>query len=202
MPEAPALREFAEEWGHRAGLKPLFILIGGAAGSGKSSLASRLCHEIPTLTQITTSIIRTVLRATQPDTPWLAQHTYDLESTDDFLLQARPVMDCINQLARFAVTERVLYVIEGSTIVPGLFSPPQDVNPVELYLQVSYTDTHRRMLGGPTHDRSLTDLQFERCRKLQEFLAAEAERCGVPMVEYDQGWDCAVQLLERALTEA
>jgi 2-phosphoglycerate kinase len=195
----PIVEQFAEQWGHTAGLKPLVIAIGGAAGVGKSTVAAQLQEGIPSLTVICTSLIQTILRAIQPDTPLLWSHTYDLDAIEDYVARCRPIMACINQVAAFATTERQLYVFEGSSIVPGLFVAPEEVSTVELYLQVTDAELHRRMLGGPTHDRALTDAQFSRCRRIQEFIGEEAARLGKTFVEYDRGTQAALQLIQDTL---
>ena len=165
-------------------------------------MAQELCKRIPFLTVVCTSLIQTILRATQPSTRLLWFHTYDLESTDDYLARCRPIMACINQLAAFATTERQLYVFEGSSIVPGLLvAPEDDVNAIELYLRVTDSAQHRRMLGGPTHDRAMTDAQFDRCRLIQAFIGEEARRLGKVFVEFDEGVETAMRLIEESLEE-
>jgi len=198
----PRVERFNEGWGHTPGLKPLVIAIGGAAGVGKSTVAAQLQQQIPALTVICTSLIQTILRATQPDTPLLWSHTYDLDAIEDYVARCRPIMACINQVAAFATTERQLYVFEGSSIVPGLLVAPEEVNTIELYLQVADAEQHRRMLGGPTHDRALTDAQFSRCRRIQHFIGEEAARLGKTFVEFDQGTKAAMQLIEETLSDA
>ena len=63
-------------------------------------------------------------------------------------------MACVNRLAAFATTERRLYVFEGSSIVPGLLVAPEAVNAIELYLQVTDAEQHRRCWADrPTTER-------------------------------------------------
>ena len=162
-------------------------------------MAAELCNRIPFLTVVCTSLIQTILRTTQPTTRLLWSHTYDLESTDDYVARCRPIMDCVNQLSAFASSERQLYVFEGSSIVPGLLAAPERVNTIELYLRVTDADEHRRMLGGPTHDRALTEAQFDRCRRIQGFIGEEAQRLDKAFVEFDEGTETAMRLIERSL---
>lgn len=194
-----SLHRFNELWGRSADVRPLFIAIGGAAGVGKSHLAAQLCQRIPALTTICTSLIQIVLRATQPHNALLGSHTYDLESIEDYVARCRPIMACINQLMRFAPSERQLYVVEGSSVIPGHLSPTDQVSAVEIYVRVSDPETHRRMLGGPTHDRTLAEIQFRRCRLIQDFIAAEAAKLGQPVVEFDRALVTALELIEETL---
>src|SRR5713226_9660335 len=154
----PNLDRFSQRWGQGVGLQPLFILMGGAAGVGKSHLAARLCEEIPSLTAISTTLIRMVMRALQPEpsTPLINLHTYDVDLPEQLLARSRPIMACVNRLAEFTESERQLFVVEGSSIFPGLFEPTPHVKSLELYLRVRDAGIHRSMLGGSTHDRSLT----------------------------------------------
>jgi 2-phosphoglycerate kinase len=111
-------------------------------------------------------------------------------------------MACIDQLVAFAASERQLYVIEGSNVVPGLLSPHGNVAVVELYLRVTDAETHRRMLGGPTHDRTLNDAEFRRCRQIQDFVEAEAAKRGSVVAEFDEGVDAVEELIEKAIEAA
>lgn len=193
------LERFNERWGKAGDLKPFFIVIGGAAGVGKSSLAACLREQIPALIPISTSIIQTVLRATQAGIPWLEYHTYDLDSIEHYLERCRPIMDCTNLLSKFASTERQLYAIEGSSIVPSQLATSVEVNTIELYMRVTDPALHRAMLGGETHDRTLTEAQFRRCRAIQDFIGDEAERLGRIYVEFDDGLRTALRLIDEAL---
>jgi 2-phosphoglycerate kinase len=130
------------------------------------------------------------------------RHTYDLESLGQFVDQSRPIMACIDQLAGFAASERQLYVIEGSNIVPGLLSRHDNVSVVEVYLRVSDPQMHRTMLGGPTHDRSLSDAQFTRCREIQSFVVEEASKRGTTVAEFDEGMDTLELLVENAIEQS
>lgn len=199
MVEASHLDRFNRRWGHGAGLRPLFIVIGGAAGAGKSHLAAQLSRRIPALTTICTSLIQVILRSSQPEDSLLYSHTYDLESIDEYVERCRPIMDSINQLVRFAPSERQLYAVEGSSIIPSLLVADERISPVEIYLRVSDPETHRQMLGGPTHDRALSDTQFRRCRLIQDYVTREAAALGRPVVEYDQALDTAIGLIEESL---
>jgi 2-phosphoglycerate kinase len=199
--EYPRLQWFNDHWGHVPDLRPLVIAIGGAAGVGKSSVAAQLAQRIPALTVICTSLIQTILRVAQPSTPLLWQHTYDL-SNEDYVARCRPIMACINELTAFTTSERQLYVFEGSSIVPGLFAAPEEVNAIELYMRVTDAEQHRKMLGGPSHDRMLTDAQFERCRRIQEHISGEAARLGKVSVEFGEGTEMALRLIEESVGEA
>ncbi|MSQ23118.1 MAG: hypothetical protein EXR58_00980 [Chloroflexi bacterium] len=194
-----SLSAFNAAWGDSPDLAPLFVVVGGAAGTGKSTVAGELSAQIPGLTVVSTALIRTVLRATRSNGLWLDAHTYDLPSVEAFVEQSRPIMAAINELARFARSERQLFAVEGSSLVPGLFSEPVGVTAIELYLAVSDPDQHRMMLGGPTHARKLSERQFGRCRVLQDFIIAEAAQQSRIVVEFDAGLDVALALVEDRL---
>src|SRR4051812_8392750 len=101
LAEGEWLQRFRERWGHSTEIKPLFVVIGGAAGTGKSHLAAQLSERLPPVTVICTSLIQVILRTTQPEGSILFSHTYDLD-IDKYVERCRPIMDSINQLMRFA----------------------------------------------------------------------------------------------------
>src|SRR5207253_1241679 len=122
-------------------------------------------------------------------------HTFDLESVGAFLEQAEPVAAMVNQLVRFARSEKQHTLIEGSNLVPGRFPPVDGVALVEVYLNVRDPEQHRRMLGGPTHNRALSERQVRNCRMLQEYVLGEAARCGRPVFEYTEAHVRTVELI-------
>jgi 2-phosphoglycerate kinase len=194
----PAIQRLRDGWGTGAGLQPVAVLIGGAAGVGKSTLAGKLQARMPELEIISTAILRLALRTVQPGNELLAQHTYDLGSIDAFVRQSRLVMDCVNQLLTFVRSERQLLIVEGSNLLPGRASA-SGVIVVEAYLREADAGKHARMLGGPTHDRALPDESFRMCRQIQDYVAAEAEARRRAVLDTEEAEAGVLALIEETL---
>jgi hypothetical protein len=118
--------------------------------------------------------------------PALFRHTFDLEDAAALLEQAQPITEVVNQLIRFAASERQHWLIEGSSLVPGEYPPVPGVLLVEVYLKVSDAARHTRMMGGPTHNRTLSPAQVANCRRLHDFLIDRAASRGRPAFEYSE----------------
>src|SRR5437868_1765923 len=95
-----ALTRFIALWEQGRVTTPLFILVGGAAGVGKSTLASDLARSIPHLNTVSTSVLRAAARVFVPEeeNPALFRHTFDLATATDLIEQARPITRVVNQL--------------------------------------------------------------------------------------------------------
>lgn len=175
---------FAEAWKEGSITKPTVVLIGGYAGTGKSTLAASLSQNIG-YTQITpTGIIRSIAQTqtTPQENPALFMSTYDLHtlygsSTEQiataFKEQCTPITNSINSLLSFLATEKQHLIIEGNHILPWERYSHPDCNIIELYLYVDDADQHRAMLGGPTHNRTIDSEQFRTARKIHDMLHTE-----------------------------
>ena len=190
---------FNHLWASGCQVQPLVVVVGGTAGVGKSTLARALTQFVPAFYVIPTSLIRTLLRATQPGDPLHFQHTYEL-TLEEFVRQSRAVMSIVQQLIAFTRTEKQLYVIEGSNVIPGVLGDVNGVDLVEVYLEVPSQSRHRTMVAGPTHNRALGEAEFAACRAIQSFLVGEARARGKPVLDSDRALACTMSLLEERLS--
>jgi 2-phosphoglycerate kinase len=187
--------------------RPLIILIGGTAGTGKSTLATSVAHRLGITRLTATDMIRHVLRAffaeeVMPDvhrSSFEARSAVRLpEAHDDldllgFRLQAEHVVSGVRAIIERAIIERTPLVLEGVHLVPGLV--PHDLLEQALVVQVVLVvpdeETHRShfemradaQARGPV--RRYTD-QLATIRKLQDYLAERARQEGVPVIRNDQ----------------
>lgn len=196
-----ALARFNQRWLEGKVTTPLVLIIGGAAGVGKSTLAAQLLADIPHATVVSTSTLRAAARVfiAEAENPALYQHTFDLGNTRDFLAQAAPISRIVNQMVAFLESEKQHTAIEGSNLVPGSFQAHAGVILVEIYLKVSDAAQHARMLGGPTHNRQLSAAQIENCRMVQEFVVERAHKLRKPVMEYAEAHERALALIEQAI---
>ncbi len=166
--------------------KPI-ILIGGASGCGKTTLARRLCHALEIDHRLSTGFIREILRDQTSSQEFPALFTYTFEAPD-------PVQDLVEQseiLARYvrvcihrAVEEGSSLIIEGNHLIPALYHAID----CDLYLILAAPalQEHYRRLTGKSHARrSLTRADLARARVIADYLEREAAAFGLPYMSYD-----------------
>lgn len=184
---------------------PIIMLIGGATGSGKSTVATQVAHRLG-ITRITsTDLIRQVMRAFfSPELmPVLHHSSFDvpvagqlLDVDHDlgllgFLEQARQVCVGAQAILERAERERMSTLIEGVHLVPGLLQKLDFTRcaVVEVVVYIEDSETHQshftmRSLqtdGSRPVDHYLRN--FARIRDTQDYLVQQASRRGVPVIE-------------------
>jgi 2-phosphoglycerate kinase len=210
----PYIEKFNRLWEKGEITTPLLILIGGYAGTGKSTLVDNIDKRIRHLYVAPTGNIRAILRMfiSESDNPALYKPTYDLDSlpTDspsekpeiaNFILQVKPIADCISQIAKFIAVERQNHIIDGNHVLPWMIQIPEGVISIVIMSQVSNEATHRKMIGGPSHNRTLTEEQFQTGRRIQEFIVQQARQHGIDVFEYYELVDRSLEKINAVLKE-
>jgi 2-phosphoglycerate kinase len=187
---------------------PIIMLIGGTAGSGKSTVAQQVAARLGITRVTSTDLIRQVMRAffSPALMPVLHHSSFDvpvggLALPGDaaghdlgllgFLEQSRQVCVGTNAILERSERERVSTLIEGVHLVPGLLEPV-DVSRSAVIDTVVYIEdeqTHRShftMRGMQTDGSRPVDhylRSFDRIRQIQDYLVEQADRRGVPVLE-------------------
>ncbi len=201
---------------------PLFILIGGATGVGKSTLAAELAYRLNVPRIVSSDATRQALRslinpALSPmlhSSSYAAWHTERLpgeakEAKPKRVLRAFNVQAKQINKALFAVLERyskegLSVVMEGVHLVPGLLALEalENANVVELVLAQPDEDKHRRnfeVRESQTEERRSFESyieHFQEIRVIQEFIIAQAREQGVPIIELNDFDEVLEQVLE------
>jgi len=78
----PAIVRYNELWEQGEVSKPVVFLIGGYAGTGKSTLAKEITNYFKNINVLPTGIIRSILReyVSKESNPYLYAHTYNLHT--------------------------------------------------------------------------------------------------------------------------
>ena len=198
---------------------PLVILIGGAVGVGKSTIATHLAHRLGIVRVVATDgSIREVMRAMLSAELMPALHVSSFQSdlavreptrrsdalVAGFREQTQAVSVGIEAMIKRSVTEGTSIVIEGVHVVPGFF----DVGPygdslvaVPLILEVDDEARHLnhfavRETGIRPAERYAT--HFGNIRKLQRYIKSQALSHGVPIVanhSFDQAISTVLDLV-------
>jgi 2-phosphoglycerate kinase len=205
---------------------PLVILVGGATGAGKSTIATQLAARMGIVRVIATDAIREVMRAVVPGEAMPTLHRSSFELGDepredgadpllaDFREQAATVGIGIRALIERAAVEATSMIVEGVHVVPGFFDVDAAnlrVLAVPFVLGVEDEARHRshlRARGSATAARPAARYvdRFDGIRKLQRFVLEQAETHDVPVVA-NRGFDQAIAdvvdlVMERATERA
>jgi 2-phosphoglycerate kinase len=182
-------------------IKPI-ILIGGTAGTGKTTLASELSWRLGLDHRIGTGFIREIVKSQHRKEDCLELHGFTFRAEQpiaNIVAQAerlRPaIMACIERAQR----EGTSLLVEGTHLLPSLY---HNVS-VDLFVVLAAPDhdEHKRRLGGPSHlHRRTTEADFANVRLIDQFLGIEAARWGINFEPYGSGVDKFMRVLhERAI---
>jgi len=182
---------------------PLIVLIGGATGTGKSTVAAEIAHRLGITRLTSTDFIRQTMRAFFSSEFMPAIHTSSFEAgtvvepdaTGDptiigFLEQSRQVCVGVDAALRRALTEGWSMVLEGVHLVPGYVPATIDgALVVHAVMTITDEDVHRvhfHVRDTATGGLRPMDRYLDRIgdiRRIQTLLVSRAFREGVPVVE-------------------
>ncbi len=185
---------------------PLVILIGGATGVGKSTLATEVAHRLGITRVASTDMIREVMRAFFAIDLMPAIHYSSFEAgeairfplpreTDlsraGFTEQTKAVAVGISSLIERAIAEAQNLIVEGVHLVPGFLdrSRWKDALVLEFVLAVRDKDLHRQHFavrdwetGGIRPLRRYIE-GLPHIRRIQKYILTQAAAAGVPVVD-------------------
>src|SRR3989337_849513 len=188
--------------------EPLLLLVGGATGTGKSTIATEAAHRLGITRVTSTDFIRQTMRAFfseefMPSVPSasfearLALTKAEEEESGDaailgFLDQTRNVLVGVQAALERAATERWSMVLEGVHLVPGMVAtdfPGAFV--VQCIVAIDDENLHRSHFwvredateGLRPLDKYLDSLP--QIRQIQEYLVERARRHDVPVIVND-----------------
>jgi len=181
----------------------LILMVCGATGVGKSTLATMLAHRLGVTRVTATDMVRQVLRAffSNQFMPAVHHSSFDADhgvrlntTTGDALIagferQVEQVAVGINALIERAAIERTSMVIEGVHCVPGAYDglAQLDAVVVQVVIAIEDEEMHRShfLARGESQRRAVERYlgAFGRIRRLQDYIVARARQNGVPVVE-------------------
>jgi len=192
---------------------PLVILIGGATGTGKSTVATQIAYRLGITRLTSTDSIRQTMRAffSHEFMPSIHYSSFEagaaVQDADDplvagFLEQSRNVLVGVRASIERALQEGWSIILEGVHIVPGLLPTYLEgalVCPFILAIE-DETAHAQHFFSRGSGRRPLAPYldHFEEIRRLQRFLAERAEREAVPVIENesaDETTDTVIRLV-------
>ncbi len=168
--------------------RPLIVMLGGAAGVGKSTLATMLAHRLGITRVIATDVIRQVLRAffTSEGMPNVHPSAFEVD-LEGFREQAEHVGTGVAAIVERACAESTPVVVEGVHVIPGALTEElrERCVAVEALLVVDDEGLHRGhfTLRGAARPAERYHQRFHEIRELQRHLAAGAREDGVPVID-------------------
>jgi 2-phosphoglycerate kinase len=208
---------------------PLVILIGGATGVGKSTIATQLATRLGIVRVVATDAVREVMRAMfSPELmPSLHASSFQaggmlresgLQGTDrviaGFREQTAAVSVGLNAFLTRAALEGTSVIIEGAHMVPGFIdvdSTKGRVLAIPVVVTVEDEEVHRshftvRATDVTSRPAGRYAKGFENIRRIQKFIRSQALSHGVPVVpnySLDQAIAAVLDLVvERATQQA
>lgn len=183
--------------------RPLVLMICGATGVGKSTLATLLAHRLGVTRVTATDMVRQVLRAffSNQFMPAVHHSSFDADhgvrintTSGDALIagferQVEQVSVGVNALIERAVIERTSLVIEGIHCLPGAIDGLAQLDAVVVQVVVAIEDEqlHRShfLARGESQRRAAERYlgAFGRIRRLQEYIVKRARRDDIPIIE-------------------
>jgi 2-phosphoglycerate kinase len=198
---------------------PIVILIGGATGTGKSTVATEIAYRLGITRVNSTDFIRQTMRAffSHDFMPSIHYSSFEagvaMPEADDplvagFLEQSRNVLVGVQASIERALQEGWSMVLEGVHLVPGLL-PAIEGGAVSsaCVLKICDETAHAqhffsREAGGAERPMAKYLDRFDEIRRLQDYIAGRAERRGVPVIENESADAATAAVAELVLSAA
>ena len=185
---------------------PLIVLIGGATGVGKSTLATELAHRLAITRVISTDMVRQTMRAFFAAELMPAIHTSSFDAASSvrvpmpretdlakvgFMEQTKAVCVGVEAIVERGIDEAQQMVLEGVHLVPGFLDRTRwrDAIVLEFVLAVTDKDRHRSNFsvrdwetGGVRPVHKYVE-HFAQIRRIQKYIVGRAEALGVPVID-------------------
>jgi 2-phosphoglycerate kinase len=202
--------------------RPVLLLLGGAAGAGKTSLALEVAHRLGIGRVLSSDSVRQIMRIMlSPDlAPAIHGSSYDASKLfphavlggdpviEGFLAQTATVSVGVRASLDRAVAENASLVFDGVSLVPGVIdleSYGELAHVIFLVVATLDAETYAGRFASReagqkrrTAHRYLENL--DAILKIQDYFLDAAERYGVPIVDNDS-FERAVLLIIRHVTE-
>jgi 2-phosphoglycerate kinase len=184
---------------------PIILLVGGATGTGKSTVATEAAYRLGITRVTSTDFIRQTMRAffSREFMPAIHYSSFDAahalpqpveEEAHDpviagFLEPTRNVLVGVRAALERSLEEGWSTVLEGVHLVPGLLPPIEGALVVQCLLAIENEEAHashfwiRDAVSEGVRPLEKYLEGFAQIRLLQDYLIERAERTGVPVIE-------------------
>jgi 2-phosphoglycerate kinase len=181
---------------------PIVLLVGGATGTGKSTVATEAAHRLGITRVTSTDFVRQTMRAffSEDFMPAIHYSSFEAGASQDeddqdrvlhgFLAQTRNVLVGVRAAIERVMQEGWSMVLEGVHLVPGMVSAEiEGALVVQFVLAIDDVEAHashfwlRDSASGSARpfERYLDSLGD--IREIQDYIVGRAEKAGVPVIE-------------------
>jgi len=197
---------------------PIVILVGGATGTGKSTVATEIAYRLGITRVTSTDFIRQTMRAffSHEFMPSIHYSSFEaglaVPEADDplvagFLEQSRQVLVGARASLDRALQEGWSMVLEGVHLVPGLLpSALEETLVTACVLKIDDETAHAQhfFIRDAGTDRPMAKYldRFGEIRRLQDYIVGRAKREGVPVIENDSAERSTRAVAELVLSAA
>jgi 2-phosphoglycerate kinase len=202
---------------------PIILLVGGATGTGKSTVATDVAYRLGITRVTSTDFVRQTMRAffSQEFMPAIHHSSFTAgramadEDDDDgeavidgFLEQTREVLVGVRAAIDRALEEGWSCVLEGVHLVPGMLPKIEGALVVECVLAIDDAEAHASHFwirdsdseGVRPYEKYLD--AFEDIRLIQTYILGRARKNNVPVIENGNIEEAIGELMELVLTAA
>ncbi len=181
---------------------PIILLVGGATGTGKSTVATEAAYRLGITRVTSTDFVRQTMRAFFSEEFMPSIHYSSFEAADGlrepeqaedpviagFMEQTRNVLVGVRASLERALVEGWSMVLEGVHVVPGTLPPMERALVVQCVLAIDDIDEHTshfmiRDIGSDglrPHSKYINRL--DDIRRIQDYIVRRARRHGVPVI--------------------
>jgi 2-phosphoglycerate kinase len=181
---------------------PIILLVGGATGTGKSTVATEAAYRLGITRVTSTDFVRQTMRAFFSEEFMPSIHYSSFEAADGlrepeqaedpviagFMEQTRNVLVGVRASLERALEEGWSMVLEGVHVVPGMLPPMERALVVQCVLAIDDIDEHTshfmiRDIGSDglrPHSKYIDRL--DDIRRIQDYIVRRARRHGVPVI--------------------
>jgi 2-phosphoglycerate kinase len=201
---------------------PIIVLVGGATGTGKSTVATEAAYRLGITRVTSTDFVRQTMRAffSKEFMPSIHYSSFEAaaslrepEQAEDpviagFLEQTRNVMVGVRASIERALEEGWSMVLEGVHLVPGMLPPIEGALVVQCVLAIDDEEEHSTHFlirdagldGLRPHAKYIERL--DDIRRIQDHIVRRARRNYVPVIAHTDLREAANAVLELVLASA
>jgi 2-phosphoglycerate kinase len=202
---------------------PIILLIGGATGTGKSTVATDVAYRLGITRVTSTDFVRQTMRAffSREFMPAIHHSSFeagraiaedDADSSeavlDGFLEQTRDVLVGVTAAIDRALQEGWSMVLEGVHLVPGMLPPIENALVVQCVLAINDTEAHASHFwirdtdseGVRPYEKYLDS--FDDIRLVQAYILGRARKHEVTVIENGSIDDAIGEVMELVLSAA
>lgn len=177
------------------------ILIGGTLGTGKTPVASKLAKKLNIYRLISTDEIKDVYKSIIPKNqlPTIYEHDWNIKNTNTtdriwgFLRQSMDLKPGIEALINHEKTFKNSIVLEGTHLIPGIFSLDRRLKIFHFILEVQDETLHAKHISNTL--KNLDIETFSKIRAYQEYLIQTARGHNAVVINSENIDSCVSQII-------